>query len=79
MKKLIATAVIMFLCVGPLSGLWSMLFTAILGGGVAESYLYPLYGGLIVLAVLVVGCTEYVVEEIRDLKKNLRSEQENNV
>lgn len=38
------------------------------GGGVAESYLKPLYLGIILLSGLVVGCTRLLYEEIQTLK-----------
>ncbi len=40
-------------------------FSKTIGGGVAETFLYPLYFGQIVLATLLVLCTCIVVDEIR--------------
>ena len=37
----------------------------------AESFLYPIYGGIILLAGLIVGCTVLVLEEIRSLKDKI--------
>lgn len=45
-------------------------------GGVSETFLYPIYGGMILLAGLIVGCTVVVVEEVKSIKeeiKNLRN------
>ena len=36
-----------------------------LGGGAAESYIYPIYGGIILLAVLIILCTYVILEELR--------------
>ena len=47
------------------AGAVSMFFTAILGGGVTESYIYPIYGGIILLAVLIILCTCVILEELR--------------
>jgi transcriptional regulator with XRE-family HTH domain len=40
-------------------------FSKTIGGGVAETFLYPLYFGQIILATLLVLCTCIVVDEIR--------------
>ena len=49
---------------------WGLL-SNVLGGGVAESFLYPIYGGLILLAGLIVGCTVLILEEMRSLKDKI--------
>lgn len=57
MSKVIIAIVAMFaLMIFPGAGFWNLL-SNVVGGGVAESFLYPIYGGLILLAGLVVGCT----------------------
>lgn len=38
-------------------------------GGVSESYIYPIYGGIILLAGLIVGCTCIIVDEIKKINK----------
>ena len=40
----------------------------IIGGGAAETYLYPIYGGIILLSGLIVGCTVIVLKEIESQK-----------
>ncbi len=45
------------------------LFQKLLGGGVDETFLYPIYAGIILLAVLVAICTCVILEEIRSLGK----------
>lgn len=55
MSKVIIAIVAMFaLMIFPGAGFWNLL-SNVVGGGVAESFLYPIYGGLILLAGLVVS------------------------
>ncbi len=54
----------------PGGGIW-VLMQNIIGGGAAETYLYPIYGGIILLSGLVVGCTVVVLKEIRSLKDEI--------
>ena len=42
-------------------------FQKICGGGVTETCLYPIYGGVILLAVLITVCTMLIIEEIRNI------------
>ena len=66
MKKTLITMVVMFLVmVWPLGGLWEIVLKPLIGGGVEQSFIYPLYVGIIVLAGIVVGCTGLIIEEIR--------------
>lgn len=44
-------------------------FSSIAGGGVEQSFIYPIYAGIIVLAGLIVGAVDIIVNEIRELKK----------
>lgn len=76
MKKALITMVIMFaFTIWPFGGIWQLL-SGILGGGVQESFLYPLYGGVILLAGLIVVCTELILEEIKSLKVDIKSKNE---
>lgn len=52
-------------------GLINMIFTPLLGGGIEQSYIYPIYGGIIVLTGVVVGAAKIIIDEIRELKKSL--------
>ena len=71
MSKVIIAMVAMFaLMIFPGEGFWYLLSNEV-GGGVAESFLYPIYGGLILLAGLVVGCTVLILEEIQSLKDKI--------
>ena len=77
MKKALITMFVMFaFTIWPFSGIWQLL-SGILGGGVQESFLYPLYGGVILLAGLIVVCTELILEEIKSLKVDIKRKNEN--
>lgn len=71
MSKILIAMIAMFaLMVFPGAGIWSLL-SNVLGGGVAESFLYPIYGGIILLAGLIVGCTVIILEKIKALKEEI--------
>lgn len=69
MKKVIIAMVVMFILIVPLGGVWGMLFQPLIGGSIEQTFLYPIYAGIILLAGLIVGCTVVILEEIRSLKK----------
>ena len=70
MKKALITMVAMFLVmVWPLGGLWEMILNPIIGGGVEQSFIYPLYVGIIILAGIIAGCTDLIIKEIRSKDK----------
>ncbi len=69
MKKVIIAMIAMFILMIPLGGVWGILFQPLIGGGVEQSFIYPIYAGIILLAGLVVGCTVVIIEEIRSPKK----------
>lgn len=76
MKKALITMVVMFaLIIWPFGGIWQLL-SGILGGGVQESFLYPIYGGVILLSGLIVVCTELILEEIKSLKVDITHKNE---
>lgn len=52
----------------------SMVISAAIGGGVDESYFYPIYGGIILLSGLVVGCTCVILEKLDEIEKRISSE-----
>jgi len=63
------------LTIWPGGAIWQFM-SKIIGGGVSETFLYPIYGGMILLAGLIVGCTVVVLEEVKSIKeeiKNLRN------
>jgi len=43
------------------------------GGGVAESYLKPIYMGIVVLGELIVACTCYIAKQIEELKSDKKA------
>lgn len=76
MKKVLAAMAVMFLVVVfPLGGLWRTLLRPLIGGSVGESFIYPIYIGLILLAGIMVGCTVVILEEIRSLKNDIKDEK----
>ena len=76
MKKAIITMVVVFaLVVWPFGGVRQVL-SGIIGGGVQESFIYPIYGGIILLSGLIVVCTELILEEIKSLKDDIKDKKE---
>ena len=76
MKKALVTMVVMFaFTIWPFGGIWQLL-SGILGGGVQESFLYPIYGGIILLSGLIVVFTELILEEIKSLKADITHKNE---
>lgn len=65
-KFVLVTLLVFFLLMTFGSGIFVMLFSSICGGGVAETFLYPIYGGIIFLAGLVVLCTCVILDELRN-------------
>ena len=71
MKKAIIVMIVVFtLVVWPFSGVWQLL-SGIIGGGVQESFIYPIYGGIVLLSGLIVVCTELVLEELKSIKDDI--------
>lgn len=52
-----------------------MIFGAIAWGGVAESYLYPIYGGIVLLAGLITICTVIILDQLKELNKTLNQNE----
>ena len=72
MKKVLISMLVMFLLVvWPGGGLWTV-FSGIIGGRVAETFLDPIYGGKSLLAGLITGCTVVICDETRELKELLK-------
>lgn len=68
-KKIIITMVVFAAILIFGGGLISMVISAMVGGGTAESYIYPLYGGIVLLSGLVVGCTCLILKELERIEK----------
>lgn len=75
MKKVIGVMIFFFLVMTFGGGLCGIIFGSIVGGGVSESYLYPIYGGIVLLAGLIVICTVVILDEIKQLKDNLNKKE----
>jgi len=76
MKKAIITMIVVFaFVIWSFSGVWQLL-SGIIGGGVQESFIYPIYGGIILLSGLLVVCTELILEEIKSLKDDIKDKKE---
>lgn len=74
-KAVIAMIVVFAFVIWPFSGVWQLL-SGVIGGGVQESFFYPIYGGIVLLAGIIVVCTELILEEIKSLKAETKSTQE---
>lgn len=74
-KAIIAMIVVFALIVWPFGGVWQLL-SGIIGGGAQESFIYPIYGGIILLSGLIVVCTELILEEIRSFKEDKKEQSE---
>ena len=73
MKKAIIVMIVVFtLVVWPFSGVWQLL-AGIIGGEVQESFIYPIYGGIVLLSGLIVICTELVLEELKSIKGDINN------
>lgn len=65
-KSIFITLLLFFLAMTVFGGWFGMIFKPLIGGGVQESFLYPIYGGIMLLAALMVGCTCVILEELRN-------------
>lgn len=76
MKKVIIamSLMVVFLVAG--GGVVSMFFQKLLGGGIEQTYIYPIYGAIVVLTGVVVGATQVVLSELRELKALLKKNDE---
>ena len=71
MKKALIAMALMAIIVVPLGGLWTFVLRPVIGGGVEQSFIYPIYVGLIVLAGIIVGSASILYDEIKALRKEL--------
>ena len=74
-KAIIAMIVVFAFVVFPFGGVWQLL-SGVIGGGVRETFIYPIYGGIVLLAGLIVVCTELILEEIKSLKDEIKDKKE---
>ena len=73
-RRTLAAMLIFFVLMFFGAGIYGWLFSHTFGGGVQESYLYPIYGGLILLAGLIVACSCYICNKLDDIKKHIDRE-----
>ncbi|OLS03037.1 hypothetical protein [Tissierella creatinophila] len=71
MKKILGTLVTFFLLMTVGAGIWIVLFRSFLQGGAEQEYLYPIYGGIVLLSGLIAGCTVIIIEELKEVKTML--------
>ena len=70
MKKVAGVMLGMFaLMIWPFGRILGAVLKPLVGGGVEQSFLYPIYIGLILLSGLVTGCTILIITEIRSLRR----------
>lgn len=70
MSKVIIAIVAMFaLMIFPGAGFWNLL-SNVVGGGVAESFLYPFYGGLILFSRACCGMYGAYFGRVQSKRKN---------
>lgn len=72
MKKVIVAMLLMAVFLIGGGGFISMVISSMIGGGIEQSFIYPLYAGIIVLTGVVVGATEVILSEIRELKEMMK-------
>ncbi|MCM1148895.1 MAG: hypothetical protein NC319_02250 [Butyricicoccus sp.] len=72
MKKVLVAMIVMLFGMILLGGVFGMIF----GGGVEQSYIYPIYAGFTLLAGLVVGAAVVLYEELEKLREEIKSIRE---
>ena len=75
-KAMIAMIVVFAFVIWPFGGVWQFL-SGLIGGGAQESFIYPIYGGIVLLAGLITVCAELILKEIKSLKAETKSTEEN--
>ena len=75
-KAIIAMIVVFAFVIWPFGGVWQFL-SGLIGGGAQESFIYPIYGGIVLLAGLITVCAELILKEIKSLKAETKSTEEN--
>lgn len=76
LKKAAGVMLGMFaLMIWPFGGIWEAILKPLIGGGPEQSFLYPLYIGVILLSGLVVGCTTLIITEIQSFRHERKKEE----
>jgi len=73
MKKIIGTMIAFYILLLFSPFINDLIFVKVFGGGVSETYLYPIYWGLVLLSGLIVACTLIIIEEIQESKQELKN------
>lgn len=76
MKKVLGVMAFFIVVMIFFGGAISQVITLTVGGGIAESYIYPIYGGIILLSGLIVGCTVIIIDEFKEIKDILLKRDE---
>ena len=74
-KAIIAMIVVFAFVIWPFGGVWQFL-SGMIGGGAQESFIYPIYGGIVLLAGLITVCAELILKEIKSLKAETKGTEE---
>ena len=73
MKKALVAMILMAILLIGGGGFISIIITAMIGGGVEQSFIYPIYAGIIVLTGIVVGATDMILEELKEIKEMMKN------
>lgn len=73
MKKVLGVMVFMSVIIINGAGIIALLISKILGGGIEQTFIYPLYVGQILLSGIVVACSHIIFEELKIIKKEILS------
>lgn len=68
MKKILGTMVAFFILMTVGAGILIVPLNCILQVGPEDEYFLLIYGGIILLSGLIVGCTIIIIEEVREVK-----------
>lgn len=71
-KNVIISMFLMTISLIVLGGPINMFFLSIVGGGVEQTYIYPIYGGIIILVGVIVGSTSIIMDEIIEIKEEIK-------
>ena len=74
-EAIFAMIVVFAFVIWPFSGVWQFL-SGLIGGGAQESFIYPIYGGIVLLAGLITVCAELILKEIKSLKVETKGTEE---
>ncbi len=51
------------------------IFKGVMGGGLEQDFLYPIYFGIVMLSGLIVFCTCFIAESIADLRDSYKRKE----